>query len=307
MMRIVPRLAASGSFLGVRSVWFLLAAAAALSTTIAASHGPPPQSLPGSSETTPVTVPFEPSRWILQWADEFDGGPAPDPRIWSYEVGYVRNKEEQFYTSDRRDNARVENGRLMIEARRDGFEGHPITSASLHTAGKRPLRYGRIEVRAKIPTGRGTWPAIWTLGENRRDVGWPRCGEIDIMENVGFAPGVIHANIHTAAYNHTRGTGRGSHIDAGRPWDAFHVYAVEWWPDRLEFFLDDTRYFVYRKERDDEAVWPFDQPHYLILNLAIGGAWGGQKGVDPGIFPVTYEIDYVRYFTASSGSARSSG
>jgi beta-glucanase (GH16 family) len=242
-----------------------------------------------------VKVPFDPSRWSLEWADEFEQGLAPDPRNWSYEVGFVRNKEEQYYTNDRRENARIENGRLVIEARRDGFDGHKTTSASIHTWGKRSLQYGRIEVRAKIPTGRGTWPAIWTLGENRREVGWPRCGEIDIMENVGFVPAVIHANIHTAAYNHTRGTGKGNRIDAGKPWETFHTYAVEWWPDRLEFFLDDTRYFVYRREREDDGVWPFDKPQYLILNLAIGGAWGGQKGVDDAIFPARYEIEYVRY------------
>ena len=263
------------------------------------------QDLAGNSgaDSAPVTVPFDPARWALEWADEFTGGPAPDLRTWSYEAGYVRNKEEQFYTTDRRENARVENGRLVIEARRDGFEGHKTTSASLHTSSKRSLLYGRIEVRAKIPTGRGTWPAIWTLGENRREVGWPRCGEIDIMENVGFAPAIIHANIHTGTYNHTRGTGKGNRIDAGRPWDAFHTYAVEWWPDRLEFFLDDTRYFVFRKEAADDGVWPFDKPQYLILNLAIGGAWGGQKGVDDGIFPARYEIEYVRYFKATSASA----
>ena len=271
--------------------------AVAVLVLAAAMSGASAQDLAGASDSTPRQVSFDPSRWALSWADEFDGGPAPDPRNWSYEVGYVRNKEEQFYTNDRRENARVENGRLIIEARRDGFEGHAISSASLHTWGKRSLHYGRIEVRAKIPTGRGTWPAIWTLGENRKDVGWPRAGEIDIMENVGFAPGVIHANVHTAAYNHTRGTGKGSRIDAGRPWDAFHTYAVEWWPDRLEFFFNDTRYFVFRKETGDESVWPFDKPQYLILNLAIGGAWGGQKGVDPDIFPVRHEIEYVRYYT----------
>jgi len=250
----------------------------------------------GTGEPARITVPFDPGKWKLEWADEFENGPAPDPRFWSYEVGYVRNKEEQYYTGNRRENSRIENGRLVIEARRDGFEGHTTTSASLHTLGKRSLLYGRIEVRAKIPTGRGTWPAAWTLGENRQQVGWPRCGEIDIIENVGFAPERVHANVHTAAYNHAIKTGKGASIDVGQPWDAFHTYAVEWWPDRLEFFFDETRYFVYRKEREDDSVWPFDKPQYLILNLAVGGAWGGQEGVDAAIFPARYEIEYVRYF-----------
>jgi len=257
------------------------------------------QDLAGKSEANAVTrVPFDRSKWDLVWADEFDKGPAPDEKSWSYETGYVRNKESQFYTENRRENARVEGGKLVIEARKDNFEGKPITSASLHTRGKRPMLYGRIEVRAKIPTGRGTWPAIWTLGENIRQVGWPKCGEIDIMENVGFDPQVIHANIHTGTYNHMIGTGKGNRIDAGKPWEGFHVYAVEWWPDRMEFFMNETRYFVFRKEKDDDGVWPFDKPQYLILNLAIGGAWGGSKGVDESILPLKYEIDYVRYYKA---------
>jgi beta-glucanase (GH16 family) len=282
-------------------VWWAAVVVVAGLSVVTAARGLPAQGLGGAPgpDGTPVVVPFDPAKWALEWADEFADGPAPDAKTWSYEVGYVRNKEEQFYTNDRRENARIENGKLVIEARRDGFEGRHTTSASLHTLGKRSLLFGRIEVRARIPTGRGAWPAVWTLGENRREVGWPRCGEIDIMENVGFAPGIIHANIHTGTYNHTRGTGKGNRIDAGRPWDAFHTYAVEWWPDRLEFFFDDTRYFVFRKEAADDGVWPFDKPQYLILNLAIGGAWGGQKGVDDTIFPVRYEIEYVRYFRAT--------
>jgi beta-glucanase (GH16 family) len=282
----------SAALAGVAIAWALVPATAPLT----ASRHPAQGLASTASDASVISAPFDPSRWTLVWSDEFDDGPAPDPRNWSYETGYVRNKEEQFYTADRRENARVEGGRLIIEARRDGFDGHDTTSASLHTWHKRSLLYGRVEVRARVPSGRGTWPAIWTLGENRREVGWPACGEIDIMEHVGFAPGVIHANVHTAAYNHTKGTGKGNRIDAGRPSESFHTYAVEWWPDRLEFFFDDRRYFVFRKERDDDAVWPFDRPQYLILNLAIGGAWGGQKGVDPAIFPARYEIEYVRYY-----------
>jgi len=257
------------------------------------------QDLAGKSESNAITrVPFDRSKWDLVWADEFDKGPAPDEKNWSYETGYIRNSEAQFYTRDRRENARVESGKLVIEARKDNFDGKPISSASLHTRGKRPMLYGRIEVRAKIPTGRGTWPAIWTLGENIRQVGWPKCGEIDIMENVGFDPQIIHANIHTGTYNHMIGTGKGNRIDAGKPWEKFHVYAVEWWPDRMEFFMDETRYLVFKKEMEDDGVWPFDKPQYLILNLAIGGAWGGSKGVDESILPLKYEIDYVRYYKA---------
>jgi beta-glucanase (GH16 family) len=251
-------------------------------------------------------------KWKLVWADEFDENGAPDPKRWTYEVGFIRNRELQYYTPARPENARVENGRLIIEARKEQFpnarhspgstdwrrvEFAEYTSASLTTQGLGEWKYGRIEVSAKLPRGRGVWPAIWMLGINRGAVGWPRCGEIDIMEFVGFDPHVIHANIHTAKYNHTRGTGKGSRLRVEAPFERFHLYAVEWHPDRMDFFVDDKKYFTYPKEPDaGEDVWPFDQPFYLLINLAIGGAWGGQKGIDDSIFPQRYEIDYVRVY-----------
>lgn len=257
-----------------------------------------PTGLAGKSDSRAEKAPFDPSRWSLVWADEFDRPGAPDPEVWTPEVGYVRNGEKQYYTRDRPENARVENGLLIIEARNDNWDNKPVTSASLTTKGKRPILYGRIAVRAKIPTGRGTWPAIWTLGEDIKQTGWPACGEIDILENVGFDPKTIHANIHCKAYNHTKRTGKGSKITAEAPWSQFHEYAVEWYEDRIEFFFDDTRYFVFRKESDDPAVWPFAEPQYLILNLAMGGGWGGQKGIDDSLYPHRFEIDYVRYYQA---------
>ncbi|MDR1190038.1 MAG: glycoside hydrolase family 16 protein [Verrucomicrobiales bacterium] len=255
--------------------------------------------LGGKTDRDVTRVPFDEGKWTLVWADEFDTPGAPDPAKWALEEGYLRNNEEQYYTKGRLENARVEGGKLIIEARRDHWQGKPITSASLTTLGRRVFLYGRVAVRAKIPTGRGTWPAIWTLGlppagEPRPD--WPGCGEIDIMENVGKDPARIHANIHCAAYNHMKRNGRGNSITAPAPWEDFHEYAVEWHPDRLEFFFDDQRYFVYRKEGDDTAVWPYATPHYLILNLAIGGAWGGE--VDVALLPHRFEVDYVRYYQA---------
>lgn len=260
--------------------------------------------LAGKADTKAEKVPFDPSRWTLVWADEFDRPGAPDPAVWTPEVGYLRNGEKQYYTRDRPENARVENGLLVIEARKDNWNDKPITSASLTTKGNRPLLYGRIAVRAKIPTGRGTWPAIWTLGENVKQAGWPACGEIDILENVGYDPKTIHANIHCTAYNHMKHTGKGSKITAGAPWSQFHEYAVEWYEDRLEFFFDDTRYFIFRKESDSPAVWPFSKPQYLILNLAIGGGWGGQKGIDDTLFPHRFEIDWVRYYKPKDSAGR---
>jgi beta-glucanase (GH16 family) len=228
------------------------------------------------------------------WRDEFDTEGLPDASRWDYEVGFVRNKERQFYTRRRPENARVEKGMLVIEARREAYENAQYTSASLTSRGS--WRYGRLEVRAKLPRGRGTWPAIWTLGTNIRDVGWPACGEIDIMEHVGFDPGRIHANIHTAAYNHVKRTNKGNSVLVSGPDENFHVYSVAWTSTRIDTFVDGQRYFTFAKEDGGDAVWPFDKPQYLILNLAIGGTWGGQKGIDDEAFPAQFLIDYVRVF-----------
>lgn len=237
-----------------------------------------------------------PEGWRLVWSDEFNAEGQPDPTRWGYEEGFIRNREKQFYTRARKENARIENGMLVIEARREDYKGAGYTSASLNTQGRMERVGGRFEIRAKLPTGRGTWPAIWMLGANMKEVGWPACGEIDIMENVGFEPDVIHANIHTSAYNHVKRTHKGNRIYVQKPHESFHVYAVEWRSDRLDFFVDGRKYFTFEKEDGGRDVWPFDQPHYLLLNLAIGGEWGGQKGIDDTIFPQRYFIDYVRVY-----------
>jgi len=253
--------------------------------------------------------------WRLVWSDEFNTPGAPDPSRWTYEEGFVRNREAQYYTRARLENARVEDGLLIVEARKERFpnaagrEGSAdwrrapyaeYTSASLTTEGKAAWRYGRVEVRAKLPTGRGAWPAIWMLGNNYREAGWPRCGEIDIMENVGVDPNVIHANIHTQSYNHVRKTNKGSRITVSPPSEAFHVYAVERFEDRIDFFVDEQKYFTFMNEKTGVDAWPFEQPFYLILNVAIGGAWGGQKGIDAAIFPQRMEVDYVRVYEAAT-------
>lgn len=259
-------------------------------------RGPTPTPRPSPTTPTPTNPAVE---WKLVWADEFDGEGLPDPQKWDYEEGMLRNNEAQYYTRARLENARLEGGNLVIEARREDYQGAQYTSASLITRRKAEWTYGRIEVRAQLPTGRGTWPAIWMLGVNIDQVGWPTCGEIDIMENVGFDPDRIHANIHTQAYNHVLKTNKGNSLLVERPYASFHIYAVEWFPDHLDFYVDDQKYFTFWNENTGVAAWPFDQPFYLILNLAIGGAWGGMQGIDDTIFPQRYLIDYVRVYQAA--------
>jgi beta-glucanase (GH16 family) len=232
----------------------------------------------------------------LIWSDEFDYEGLPDATKWSYEVGMLRNNESQFYTKARQKNARVTNGNLIIEAHKENFDSARFTSASLHTQDTKLFTYGRIEVKAKLPMGRGTWPAAWMLGESITTIDWPACGEIDIMENVGFDSLVIHGNVHTEAYNHVRKTNKGNRIIVSDPWEVFHVYAVEWREQKIDFFVDDQLYFTFEKEKNSNDVWPFNKPHFLILNLAIGGGWGGQQGIDESKFPHRYVIDYVRVY-----------
>jgi licheninase len=241
--------------------------------------------------------------WRIAWFDDFDETGLPDPAKWSYQVGGNGwgNRELQFYTDGRRENARVENGLLIIEARHEEFRGKPYTSARLSS--RVGWTYGRVQVRAKLPRGRGTWPAIWMLpvrGEYGKG-GWPDNGEIDIMEHVGFDPGVIHATVHTNAYNHVQRTQRGAETQVADAQDAFHVYTVEWSPQSIAAFVDGTKYFTFDNERlkntqADWRQWPFDREFRILLNLAVGGNWGGQKGVDDSIWPQRLEIDYVRVF-----------
>jgi beta-glucanase (GH16 family) len=250
--------------------------------------------------------------WRLVWADEFDRPGMPDPAKWTYEKGFVRNREAQFYTVARRENARVENGCLVIEGRKETFAnpGHKpgsedwreaetaaYTSASLTTEGLFAVTYGRVEVRAKLPRGRGMWPAIWMLGTSFRSIGWPRCGEIDIMEFVGHAPATVHANVHWFDTTQGKRTSLGGKLHDQKPSDDFHLYVVERFEDRMDFYYDDTLYhrFLLDKAGAGEDN-PFRKPHYLLINLAIGGAWGGQKGIDDAMLPQTYEIDYVRVY-----------
>lgn len=262
--------------------------------------------MPGLRFTLAIIISFLASSFAIRqerklvWSDEFTSPGLPDVKKWNYETGYIRNKEMQYYTKERKENARVEDGNLIIEARLDSFqvEGKtvPITSACLNTQGIAEWRYGRIEVRAKIPSALGTWPAIWMLGADRKNGGWPKAGEIDIMENVGFDPENIHTNIHTEAYNHVKKTNKGKATPFPKAYENFHIYAVEWTEEKMDFYLDDKMVFSFSNEHSGNATWPYDKPFYLILNLAFGGSWGGQKGVDLKALPVKFYIDYVRVY-----------
>ena len=273
------------SRLAAARVLLLLAPAAACAGDVPAASAPPP-----GGSATPA-----PAGWTLVFSDEFDAAGVIDPAKWGYEIGYIRNDEKQYYTS-RSENVRAEGGSLVIEGRRETYQGYGYTSASINTRGRFEFLYGRVEVRAKLPTGNGTWPAIWMLGTNIGQVGWPTCGEIDVMENVGFEPTRIHGTVHTAAYNHVAGTAKGSSVTVANPWEDFHVYAMEWYSDHIDVFVDGQKYFTFRNEGTGSRTWPFDKPQYLLVNLAIGGAWGGQRGVDDSRFPHRYVVDYVRIY-----------
>ncbi len=235
--------------------------------------------------------------WQLVWSDEFNENGLPNAQWWDFEEGYLRNNELQYYTKERTENCRQENGNLIIEARSDNFEGHSITSASLTSRRSASWTYGRFEIRAQLASGKGTWPAIWMLGDNISEVGWPHCGEIDIMEFVGYDPDTIHGTVHTTAYNHIQNTEVGGSIDFGDLTTAMHTYVVEWEPDEMRFYVDGQLYFTFENDgTQNDATWPFHRPQHLKLNLAIGGGWGGAQGVDSSIYPATFLIDYVRVY-----------
>jgi beta-glucanase (GH16 family) len=187
---------------------------------------------------------------------------------------------------------------LTIEVRKEAYEGRRYTSARLVTRGRAAWQYGRIEVRAKLPSGRGTWPAIWMLPEKHRYGGWPADGEIDIMEHVGYEPNQVYGSIHTKAYNHMDGTQRtAGMMEFEYPFEKnFHTYAIDWTEDRIEFLVDEIPFLTFMNEKKSYAEWPFDAPFYLILNIAAGGTWGGQAGIDDKIWPQRMLIDYVRVY-----------
>ncbi|MEL6637758.1 MAG: family 16 glycosylhydrolase [Bacteroidota bacterium] len=256
-------------------------------------------------QTTPQTLTQEMTGEELElvWSDEFEGTGLPDSTKWTYDIGDWGwgNKELQYYTVGRLENTRLEDGNLVIEARKDDA-GHQWTSARLTTRGKVAFVYGRIEFRAKVPPLRGNWAAGWTLGDNYVDeLSWPYCGEIDIMESVGYemddatGNGKAHASIHCGAYYFKLGNQPTADIDVVDMDDAYHTYSVDWSPEGITAQVDGKTYFEYT-DTASELAWPFGQAQNLILNLAMGGGWGGLKGMDENMTNQKLLIDYVRVY-----------
>lgn len=236
----------------------------------------------------------------LVWSDEFDYTGLPDSTKWIYDTegnsnGWGNN-ELQHYTQDRKENAWVENGVLHITALQESIEGKDYSSARLNS--KSDWLHGKIEVRAKLPNGRGTWPAIWMMpGDwSFQDGNWPDIGEIDIMEHVGHDKGVIHASAHSKDYQWQKGTQQTAIINIPDATENFHSYILEWSEDIMKCYVDEQLFFEYKNEGLGESKWPYTKPFYLILNVAVGGAWGSVKGIDKEAFPQTMEVDFVRVY-----------
>ncbi|MBV9988888.1 MAG: glycoside hydrolase family 16 protein [Chitinophagaceae bacterium] len=252
-----------------------------------------------STPPTPVTPSTPPADkpYQLVWSDEFNSGSAPDTAKWRYDVGGSGwgNNELEYYTNARPENARIENGNLVIEARKENFGGRNYTSARLLTKAKMQWTYGRFEIRAKLPKGRGTWPAIWLLSAND-PLHWPDDGELDIMEEVGYMPNTIYGTAHNKLYNGGNGKQKGSSKLIPDAQDSFHVYSLEWTASQVIWSIDGDVFFSYYDPALGSDAWPYNKDFFMILNLAIGGNWGGAQGVDDSIFPQSMLVDYVRVY-----------
>lgn len=233
----------------------------------------------------------------LVWNDEFDVDGMLDESKWSYETGDGGwgNDELQYYTSDSV-NVRVKNGKLEIEAHYYENSAIKYTSARVVTTEKGDWLYGKVDVKARIPKGKGTWPAIWMLSTDWAYGGWPASGEIDIMEHVGYDQNKIHGSIHTEAYNHKIGTQKSNQVIIPTASTEYHLYSIEWDAEKIDFFVDNEKYFSFSNEHKTPAEWPFDKRFHLILNLAFGGAWGGAQGIDNSCLPAKMEVEYVRVY-----------
>ena len=257
---------------------------------------------PKSSEKQPVVNEWDKEGWALVWNDEFDG-PALNLEKWSYEIGGHGwgNNELQYYSDDD-STAFIRDGKLVLRAdlvpQGTGSADNLryFSSARLRTSGKGDWRYGRIEVKAKLALGQGIWPAIWMLPTDWMYGGWPESGEIDIMEHVGYDPGRVHGSIHTGSYNHKINTQRGGSKLLDKISSKFYVYAIEWYEDRIDFLINDAKYFSFQNDgKNDFNTWPFNQRFHLLINIAVGGDWPGSPD-ETTQFPTEMEVEYVRVY-----------
>jgi beta-glucanase (GH16 family) len=270
------------------SAYFLLTLllAAMLSLKL---HAQPAESLPGD--------------WQLAWSDEFTqpDGSSPDPAKWGFETGGNGwgNNELEFYT-DRTNNVRIEDGKLVLEAVKEKYQDKNFTSGRILTQGKWSWTYGLVEARIKIPRGRGIWPAFWMLGTSITSNSWPNCGEIDIMENIGREPGTIHGTVHGPGYSGAHGIGKPVSLpDGAAVADDFHVFAMDCEPGSVTWFMDGKKYFsITPANLPPNTKWVFDKPKYLLFNLAVGGMWPGYPDATS-TYPQRLVVDYVRIYQKS--------
>ena len=245
---------------------------------------PPPTTYDWSFEGTPM------------WSEEFSTDGLPDATKWGYDIGGNGwgNNELQYYTDGL--NANITGGILKITARKEPFSGKDYTSARMITKNKGDWLYGRFEIRAKLPKGRGTWPALWMLPTDWAYGNWPNSGEIDIMEHVGYDQNRVHITVHTKAFNHLLNTQKGANAVIATASDEFHRYRIDWTSYGIRGYIDDTKIFEFMNQGAGADYWPFDKRFHILMNIAVGGNWGGAMGIDDTVFPATLEVDYVRVY-----------
>jgi beta-glucanase (GH16 family) len=278
----------------VRTSYWIVLGIVFMNCAIAAAQTPTPKaSRPG---------------WTLTWSDEFNGtdGSPVDTSKWVTETGGNGwgNRELEYYTA-RGDNAFQQGGNLVIKAIQEKYAGkdgvtRDYTSARLKTEEKFSQKYGRFEARIKIPQGQGIWPAFWMLGDDIGKLGWPKCGEIDIMENIGKEPSLVHGTIHGPGYSGDKGIGSQFSLpDNARFTDDFHIYAVEWEPKAIRFYVDDHLYATRTPaELPKGTKWAYSHPFFILLNVAVGGSWPGNPDATAQ-YPQTMLVDYVRVYKRS--------
>ena len=273
-------------------ILFLSACAVATPQPTATPTTPPTATVPPTPMPSP-TYGWDSTGWKLAWSDEFNGT-AIDPKNWIFDKGGNGwgNVELEYYT-DRPENARVENGMLVIEARQEKYEGLNYTSARINSRGLQEFTYGRIEARMKLPSGQGMWPAFWMLGSN---ASWPLGGEIDIMEYIGKTPDTVYQTVHGPGYSGSNGIGSHLVLTADSLKNDFHVFAIEWAPNEIRWFVDGQEVFKVTPDQIPAGKqWVYDHPFFIILNLAVGGGWPGFPDSTTG-FPQQLLVDYVRVY-----------